>query len=111
LKLRVVIADDHPFVLLGLKSLFNSSESIEVVGEATNARELLTILAQQPCDVVVTDFAMPEPGLDAQDGLRLIREVRSSRPDLPIVVLTSVSNVAILRSVLFAGAASSVPRS
>jgi two-component system, NarL family, captular synthesis response regulator RcsB len=111
LKLRVVLADDHPFVVLGLKSLFNTDESMQVVGEASNAREVLIRLRQHPCDVLVTDFAMPEPGKDAQDGLRLIREVRQNWPNLAIVVLTSVSNVAILRSVLYAGALGLVDKS
>jgi two-component system, NarL family, captular synthesis response regulator RcsB len=104
LKLRVVLADDHPFVVVGMKALFAFDEGVEVVGEASNVSELLSVLATQPCDVLVTDFAMPEPGLDAHDGLRLIRRVRQDWPQIGIVVLTSVSNVAILRSILNAGA-------
>lgn len=104
MKLRVVLADDHPFVLLGMKALLDADDGLEVVGEATNASSLLVLLAKTPCDVLVTDFAMPEPGLNANDGLRLIRKVRHDWPDITIVVLTSVSNVAILRSILNAGA-------
>lgn len=108
MKLRVVLADDHPFVLLGMKALFDADDGLDVVGEATNASTLLVQLAKTPCDVLVTDFAMPEPGLSANDGLRLIRKVRQDWPDVGIVVLTSVSNVAILRSILNAGAMSLV---
>jgi two-component system, NarL family, captular synthesis response regulator RcsB len=108
LKLRVVLADDHPFVVVGMKALFSFDDGVEVVGEASNVTELLSVLAHQPCDVLVTDFAMPEPGPDAQDGLRLIRRVRQDWPHIGIVVLTSVSNVAILRAILNAGAMSLV---
>ncbi|WP_082862253.1 response regulator transcription factor [Caballeronia hypogeia] len=104
----MVLADDHPFVLLGMKALFDADHGVEVVGEANNASSLLSELAVKPCDVLVTDFAMPEPGVDAHDGLRLIRKVRQDYPNTSIVVLTSVSNVAILRSILNAGAISLV---
>ena len=91
-----------------MKALLDSDDGMEVVGEANNATTLLPELVLKPCDVLVTDFAMPEPGLDANDGLRLIRKVRQDFPHVSIVVLTSVSNVAILRSILNAGAISLV---
>jgi two-component system, NarL family, captular synthesis response regulator RcsB len=108
LKLRVILADDHPFVVLGMRALFAADESIEVVGEAANASSLLVELEKTPCDVLVTDFAMPEAGPETHDGLRLIRKVRENWPKVSIVVLTSVSNVAILRAILNAGAISLV---
>jgi two-component system, NarL family, captular synthesis response regulator RcsB len=104
LKLRVVLADDHPFVILGMKALFGTEDGMDVVGEATSVTQLLSELESKPCDVLITDFAMPEAGLDAHDGLRLIRKVRQQWPHINIVVLTSVSNIAILRSILNAGA-------
>jgi two-component system capsular synthesis response regulator RcsB len=106
LKLRIVLADDHPFVLLGIRATFSTDESLEVVGEAASAAGLLALLVTTPCDVLVTDFAMPEQGLQAEDGLRLIKRVRRDWPHIRIVVLTSMSNVAILRSILTAGAMS-----
>lgn len=104
MKLRIVLADDHPFVLLGIRATFSTDENLEVVGEAASAAALLRLLGSTPCDVLVTDFAMPELGLQAEDGLRLIKRVRRDWPEIRIVVLTSMSNVAILRSILSAGA-------
>ncbi|SAL14747.1 DNA-binding response regulator [Caballeronia sordidicola] len=104
MKLRIVLADDHPFVLLGIRATFSTDENLEVVGEAASAAALLRLLVTTPCDVLVTDFAMPELGLQAEDGLRLIKRVRRDWPEIRIVVLTSMSNVAILRSILSAGA-------
>jgi two-component system capsular synthesis response regulator RcsB len=106
LKLRIVLADDHPFVLLGIRATLSMDENLEVVAEAASAAELLRLLAYTPCDVLVTDFAMPEQGLQAEDGLRLIKRLRRDWPAISIVVLTSMSNVAILRSILAAGAMS-----
>jgi two-component system capsular synthesis response regulator RcsB len=104
MKLRIVLADDHPFVLLGIRATFSTDENLEVVGEAASAAALLRLLSTTPCDVLVTDFAMPELGMQAEDGLRLIKRVRRDWPEIRIVVLTSMSNVAILRSILSAGA-------
>ena len=106
MKLRIVLADDHPFVLLGIRATLSMDENLEVVAEAASAAELLRLLAYTPCDVLVTDFAMPEQGLQAEDGLRLIKRLRRDWPAISIVVLTSMSNVAILRSILAAGAMS-----
>jgi two-component system capsular synthesis response regulator RcsB len=99
-----MLAADHPFVLLGMKALLDADEGIDVVGQANNATTLLSELVRVPCHVLVTDFAMPEHGVDARDGLRLIRTVRNEFPTVSVVVLTSVTNVAILRSILHAGA-------
>ncbi|SPB15201.1 LuxR family transcriptional regulator [Caballeronia novacaledonica] len=93
-----------------MKALFAADHGMDVVGEANNASTLMAQLADTPCDVLVTDFAMPEPGTDANDGLRLIRKVRQDFANISIVVLTSVSNVAILRSILNAGATSLVSK-
>jgi two-component system, NarL family, captular synthesis response regulator RcsB len=106
LKIRIVVADDHPFVLLGIKSTFSMDESLNIVGEANSVASLLSVLETTACDVLVTDFAMPEQATQADDGLRLIRRVRRDWPTIRIVVLTSMSNVAILRSILTAGATS-----
>jgi two-component system capsular synthesis response regulator RcsB len=101
------LADDHPFVLLGIRATFSANESVDIVGEAVNATALISLLSTTRCDVLVTDFAMPEQGSQQpEDGLRLIRRVCRDWPNTRIVVLTSMSNVAILRSILNAGAMS-----
>jgi two-component system, NarL family, captular synthesis response regulator RcsB len=102
-KRRVVLADDHPFVLLGVRSALASTGEIEVVGEAASPSELFRILHDVPCDVVVTDLTMPDGTEDGADGLRLVRRLRRDWPSLRIVVLTSITNVAILRAVMSAG--------
>ncbi|CAD6512484.1 Transcriptional regulatory protein RcsB [Paraburkholderia hiiakae] len=103
MKLRVVLADDHPFVLLGVRSALLAADDIEVVGEACGALELLQTLETVPCDVVVTDLNMPPASGEAEDGLRLVRRLRRDWPHIPVVVLTSVANATILRAVAHAG--------
>ena len=103
MKLRVVLADDHPFVLLGVRAVLAEAGGIEVVGEASSPGALFQMLSALPCDVVVTDLTMPGGPDDAEDGLLLLRRLRRDWPSLHIVVLTSITNVAILRAVMNAG--------
>ncbi|WP_322031992.1 response regulator transcription factor [Paraburkholderia sp. J76] len=103
MKLRVVLADDHPFVLLGVRSALLAGDDIEVVGEACGARELLQTLETVPCDVVITDLNMPPAPGEPEDGLRLVRRLRREWPDIPVVVLTSVANAVVLRAVAHSG--------
>ncbi|MBN3855302.1 response regulator transcription factor [Paraburkholderia sp. Ac-20340] len=111
MKLRVVLADDHPFVLLGVRSALEAAGDMQIVGEATGPRELFRLLENVPCDVVLTDLTMPgEPG-EAEDGLHLVRRLRRDWPQLRIVVLTSIANVAILRAVMNTGVTALIRKS
>ena len=100
--IRIVVSDDHPVVLMGVKALVASRhQSLRVVGEATSGGELLVLLEREPCDLLVTDFAMPDG--DGGDGLTLLRRVRRKHPRLPVIVLTMVSNPALVRGMFTAG--------
>jgi two-component system, NarL family, captular synthesis response regulator RcsB len=99
---RIVIADDHPVVMLGIRALLKEHSGLQVTGEASNGRELLSLLAGQPCDLLITDFSMPyEDG--SGDGLALLRRIRRDHPKLPIIVLTMMHNAALTRGMLAAG--------
>ncbi|MBE1162400.1 response regulator transcription factor [Dyella acidiphila] len=99
---RIVIADDHPVVALGIRALLKGFGQVEVVGEASSGGELLALLADEPCDLLITDFSMPyEDGTG--DGLPLLRRLRRDHPKLPIIVLTMVHNPALTRGMLAAG--------
>jgi len=94
--LRVVLADDHPVVLMGTRAALEAAGGIEVMGEAMNGDELLDLVAHCPCDVIVTDFSMP--GGRHGDGLCLLELLHRRYPRLPIVVLTMVNNLAMLQT-------------
>ncbi|RUL72687.1 response regulator transcription factor [Dyella choica] len=105
--MRVVIADDHEVVRIGLRTILDhSGEDYEVVGQADGGAELLEVLAHTACDVVILDFLMPDEqqGAVALDGVALLHEMRRRHPRLPIVVLTTLRNSAILRSMYQEGA-------
>lgn len=99
--LRIVIADDHPIFLIGLRAVLERDEQVRIVGEATSPQALAALLQRCPCDVLVTDFMMPaEP---QADGLRLIEHLRRHYPDLPIVVVTMLNNAGLFHSILELG--------
>ncbi|SDG77395.1 response regulator transcription factor [Paraburkholderia phenazinium] len=102
--LRVILADDHPFVLLGVRSALSAHRDILIAGEATGPTSLIDLLRSVPCDVLVTDLTMPEVRGAMGDGLHLIRRIRDEWPALRVVVLTGLTNTAILRSVVSDGA-------
>lgn len=94
-RIRVVMADDHPVILLGARHALAQFEDIEVVAEARQSTELVNVLTSMPCDVLVTDLAMP--GGRHGDGLPLIGYVRRHFPALALVVLTMLENPALIR--------------
>ncbi|MBP0588927.1 response regulator transcription factor [Paraburkholderia sp. LEh10] len=98
-----MLADDHPFVLLGIRATLVALGGFAIVGEATSPSSLVQLMEKTPCDVLVTDLTMPNASGDADDGLRLIRRVRMGWPEVRIVVLTSLTNAAILRSIMSDG--------
>ncbi|MBN9116990.1 MAG: response regulator [Pandoraea sp.] len=99
--INVVVADDHPIVRYGIRRLLEEREMIHLVGEAANSSELVNLLAKAPCDILVTDFSMP--GGNFKDGLFLIGYVRRYFPNIKIIVVTMLENLAILRGMLKLG--------
>ncbi|KAA6174055.1 response regulator transcription factor [Pseudomonas marginalis] len=99
--LRIIIADDHPIFLIGLRAVLERDAQVRIVGEANSPQALAALLQHCPCDVLVTDFMMPaEP---QADGLRLIEHLRRHYPDLPIVVVTMLNNAGLFHSILELG--------
>jgi two-component system capsular synthesis response regulator RcsB len=92
---RVVVADDHPVILFGAEHALLKFPGIQVVARARQSTELIKVLQTVPCDVLVTDLAMP--GGQYGDGLPLIGYLRRNFPTLPIVVLTMLENAALLK--------------
>jgi two-component system capsular synthesis response regulator RcsB len=93
--IRVVIADDHPSILLGVRHVLSASIGIHVVGEASNPSELIQTVQSTSCDVVVTDYAMP--GGRFVDGIALFQHLRNRYPGIRIVVLTMIESMAVLQ--------------
>ncbi|WP_429036795.1 response regulator [Aeromonas veronii] len=99
---KIILADDHPLILTGIRSLIDQiTPHCEVIAEAYQVSDLLNLLQQHHCDLLITDFSMP--GDTRSDGLVMIQQLRRDYPNLPIIVLTQIQNSAILQSLIQAG--------
>ncbi|MDZ5622331.1 response regulator transcription factor [Nocardioides sp. HM23] len=81
--IRLVVADDHPMVRYGIAAVVARSTTVELVGEAGDAPELLAVVDRTRPDVVLTDLSMP-----GMEGGAMIRRLSMEHPDLPVLVLT-----------------------
>ena len=98
-RIRIILADDHSVLRVGLKMLLESESHFSVVGEAADGEELLTLLEKTAVDVVVVDLSMPKMGC-----LECIKEIRSRGMDVKILVLTMFGDETYIREVMQAGA-------
>src|SRR5207248_6769066 len=70
--IRVLIADDHPLIIAGVRRTIEQSEDFEVVGEARSGPELLTLVERRSPDIVLLDLRMP--GVAGVEHIQQIRE-------------------------------------
>jgi two-component system capsular synthesis response regulator RcsB len=94
-KLKVIIADDHPIVLLGVRELIERDPRFCVVGDAVCSKGLIELLEQQTVDIVITDYNMPADS-PYGDGLKLVDYLKRHYPHVQILILTMISNQLIL---------------
>lgn len=94
---RILIADDHPVVRIGIQCLIAKHEGLCVVGEAADPEQLEALIANTPCDLVITDLSMPLSS--RPDGVRMLAGIRRDHPHLPLLVVTTFSNLQVLRAV------------
>jgi len=97
--IKVFIVDDHPVVRLGLKTMFDSEESISVIGMAGSGREAIREVQRLRPDVVLMDLRMPE-----MEGTEAIAELRRVQPDVRILVLTNYESDDYISRAIQAGA-------
>src|ERR1700760_386260 len=98
--LRILMADDHPIVLAGLKALVQADPAMQIVGEARDGRTVLKLAAALRPDVIVLDVWMPE-----MNGMEVARTLLAELPGCRILVLTVHEDRATLRQLLDLGVA------
>ena len=109
-ELKVVIADDHPVVLLGLREVIQRDEHFTLAGEALSSSQLVGQLALHQPALVITDFNMPGDETYG-DGLQLIEYITEHFPAVKILVLTMVGNPLIISRLLEMGVAGVIAKS
>ena len=99
-RIRVLIADDHPIVRQGLRTIVTVQPDMELVAEATNGQEAVDLAQKTQPDVMIMDLKMP-----IKDGLTAIKEIGQLLPSTPILVLTSFPDDSNVFEAIKAGAA------
>ena len=95
----IVLADDHPVVRRGMRSLLEAEKDFSILGEASDGLETVRLVERVKPAVVVLDLMMP--GLNGLEALRILRE---RAPDTRVVVLSMYSNNAFIAEALKFGA-------
>ncbi len=102
-KIRVLVADDHRIVRLGLSALLATENDIEVVGEAENGEAAVTRVRELHPDVILLDLVMP-----GMDGIAATEAIHVIRPETKILILTSFSMSDDISRALAAGASGAI---
>jgi len=97
--IRLLLVDDHELMRQGLRAILESEPGVEVVGEAANGREAVTLARTLLPDVVVMDVAMKE-----MNGIEATRQIRAARRDVKVIALLSHSDSRYVTAILEAGA-------
>jgi DNA-binding NarL/FixJ family response regulator len=97
--IRVVLADDHDLVRSGIKALLSMVEGVEVIAEARDGKELITLVESLNPDVVMTDISMP-----GMDGITAISEIHSKHPEVRLLVLSMYDTVDFVKRAVANGA-------
>src|ERR1700729_2475152 len=97
--MKVLIADDHEIVRKGLRAILDGQRECEVVGEAADGRNAVTMAKELVPDVVVMDLSMP-----SLNGLEATRQILKMRPQTKVLILTMHESDPLIREVLDAGA-------
>lgn len=97
--IRVMITDDHLIVREGLRLILETTDEIEIVGEARDGAECLALVANLKPDVILMDLQMPN-----MDGITAIGHLRRDHPEIAIVILTTFNEDEMMLRGLQAGA-------
>ena len=106
LKTRILVADDHPIVLRGLKTVLNAQPDCEVVAEATDGEEAVALALTEDIHLAILDISMPR-----KTGLQAAREITHRKPEVRVLMLSMHDNEQYLFEAIKVGAAGYVLKS
>ena len=99
MKTRILIVDDHPVALSGIRTIFESKEDIEIIGDASDGYEAIAKSNSLKPDIIVMDISMPK-----LSGIKATREILKNQPDIKIIALSIHSGDKFVKEMLDAGA-------
>jgi DNA-binding NarL/FixJ family response regulator len=105
-RIKVLIADDHPLIIAGIRRTIEHVDDMEVVGEARTGPELMQLIERRRPDLVLMDLKMP-----GGDGVEAILRIRHRWPEVKCVVLSACDDRPTIDAALQAGASAYVLKS
>src|SRR3954464_8410605 len=106
LKTRILIADDHPIVFNGLRTVLNAQPDLEVVAEATDGEEAVARALSDDVHLAILDISMPR-----KTGLQAAREITQRKPEIRVLILSMHDSEQFLFEAIRAGASGYVRKS
>jgi DNA-binding NarL/FixJ family response regulator len=104
--INLLLVDDHPMVIEGLRSLLQTAPGLRVAGQAGNAYAALELVKAHPIDVVLLDINLPET-----DGIEFCRKLKLVQPDIKVLGISTFKERSYISKMLEAGATGYVPKS
>lgn len=100
MKIRILLADDHPMIRAGFKSMLDKNERFEIVGEAGDGKELIELAGQLNPDIILVDISMP-----VMTGLDALEELTNKLPGVKLIILSMHEEREYILQALKSGAA------
>lgn len=99
MSIRILLCDDHPVVLAGLKGMLSAQGDFEVLGEARDGEEAVALTSRLDPDVVLMDLQMPR-----MDGISATKRIREDHPGCRVLILTTYESDADILPAIETGA-------
>ena len=84
--IRIIIVDDHPIIRYGLRQIIMEEDDMKIISEAESGEQLFKLLDKNEYDILILDICLPD-----MDGLQILKIVKQSKPNLPILMLSALS--------------------
>lgn len=97
--LKILLVEDHEVYRIGLSLIFENTEGMNVIGEATDGKKGVDLALKSNPDIVLMDIGLPE-----MDGIQATRLIKNSNPNIRVLILTSRDNENDVFDALAAGA-------
>ncbi len=97
--IKLLLCDDHPLVIEGIKLVLSDDDRFEIAGEVNNGQEVLDFLPSNEIDILIMDINMP-----VLNGLETIKILKNDYPDLKVVMLSMLNDSHIIKHLIENGA-------